>query len=65
MKRIVKKIAIVLVAVMVLVVSMIPMVAFEVKRYYGDVDNDGLVMKFLYVGECLGKNTGTLDEFVN
>ena len=24
-------------------VSMIPMVAFEVKRYYGDVDNDGIV----------------------
>lgn len=43
MKRIVKKIAIVLVAVMLLAVSMIPMVAFEVKRYYGDVDNDGLV----------------------
>ena len=43
MKRIVKKIAIVLVAVTLLAVSMIPMVAFEVKRYYGDVDNDGLV----------------------
>ena len=43
MKRIVKRIAIVLVAVTLLAVSMIPMVAFEVKRYYGDLDNDGKV----------------------
>ncbi len=43
MKRIVKKIAIVIVAVMLIAVTCLPMVAFEVKRYYGDVDNDGLV----------------------
>ena len=43
MKQKLKRIAIVLVAVALLAVSMIPMVAFEVKRYYGDVDNDGLV----------------------
>lgn len=43
MKSIVKKIALLLVVAALLVASMIPMVAFEVKRYYGDVDNDGAV----------------------
>lgn len=43
MKSIVKKIALLLVVVALVVASMIPMVAFEVKRYYGDVDNDGAV----------------------
>ena len=43
MKSVLKKIAVLLVVAVLLAVSMIPMVAFEVKRYYGDVDNDGLV----------------------
>lgn len=43
MKQKLKRIAIVLVAVMLIAVTCLPMVAFEVKRYYGDVDNDGLV----------------------
>ena len=43
MKSVVKKIALLLVVVALFVASMIPMVAFEVKRYYGDVDNDGAV----------------------
>ena len=43
MKSILKKIAVLSVVAVLLAVSMIPMVAFEVKRYYGDVDNDGLV----------------------
>jgi uncharacterized protein YkwD len=43
MKSILKKIAVLSVVAVLLAVSMIPMVAFEVKRYYGDVDNDGEV----------------------
>lgn len=43
MKRTVKKIGIIFVALILIVVSCLPMVAFEVKRYYGDVDNDGKV----------------------
>ncbi len=43
MKRNLKRLAIVVVAVMLITVTCLPMVAFEVKRYYGDVDNDGLV----------------------
>ncbi|MBR2876524.1 MAG: hypothetical protein IKC01_05240 [Clostridia bacterium] len=41
MKSIVKKIALLLTVSAFIVVSVIPMVAFEVKRYYGDIDNDG------------------------
>ena len=43
MKQYLKRIAIVIVAVALIAVTCLPMVAFEVKRYYGDVDNDGLV----------------------
>lgn len=43
MKSVVKKTALFLMVATLLVVSMLPMVAFEVKRYYGDVDNDGAV----------------------
>lgn len=43
MKQNLKRIAIIIVAVMLIAVTCLPMVAFEVKRYYGDVDNDGAV----------------------
>ena len=65
MKRVVKRIAIVLVAVTLLAVSMIPMVAFEVKRYYGDIDNDGRVTVTdarNILLEAIELYEGTLDE---
>ena len=43
MKRTVKKIAIAFIVVVLIAMSCLPMVAFEVKRYYGDLDNDGKV----------------------
>lgn len=43
MKRTIKKIAIAFVVVVLIAMSCLPMVAFEVKRYYGDLDNDGKV----------------------
>lgn len=43
MKRTIRKIGIAFVVISLLAVSCLPMVAFEVKRYYGDVDNDGKV----------------------
>lgn len=43
MKRTVKRIALAFLAVLLIVASCLPMLAFEVKRYYGDVDNDGNV----------------------
>ena len=43
MKRTVKRIALVFLSVLLIAVSCLPMFAFEVKRYYGDIDNDGKV----------------------
>lgn len=43
MKVFVKKFSVLLIAIALIVASALPMVAFEVKRYYGDVNNDGFV----------------------
>ncbi|MBO7179591.1 MAG: hypothetical protein J6V78_04550 [Clostridia bacterium] len=43
MKSVVKKFAVLFVAMALIAVACLPMVAFEVKRYYGDFDNDGKV----------------------
>lgn len=65
MKRTIKKIAVAFIVVVLIAMSCLPMVAFEVKRYYGDIDNDGRVTVTdarNILLEAIELYDGTLDE---